>query len=167
MSAFTPAQAEALADVSDAVAPAPVVLIGAAAVDLHVPMGWRRTQDLDLVVAIELDAFHALSSRLPGWTHDPRREHAWRSPRGVDIDLVPAGPSLRAQGEVVFPRSGNVMDLAAINLAFEHAVQFPCATRIVNVAPIEVLCVLKMVSWRNDEDGLDRRLAALRRGVGL
>lgn len=147
MSAFTPAQEEALADVSDAVGLAPVVLIGAAAIDLHVPMGWRRTQDLDLVVAIDLDTFHALPSHLPGWTRDPRREHAWRSPRCVDVDLVPAGPSLRAKGEVVFPRSGNVMDLSAIDLAFEHAVQFPCAARTVSVAPIEVLSVLKMVSW--------------------
>ncbi|MFO0646057.1 MAG: hypothetical protein U0326_07455 [Polyangiales bacterium] len=30
-----------------------------------------------------------------------------------------------------------------------------------------IMLKLAPVSWRNDEDGLDRRLAALRRGVGL
>ncbi len=147
MSAFTLAEEETLAELIDAVAPAAVVLIGAAAVDLHMPMHWRRTHDLDLVVAIELDAFRALDSRLVGWSHDPRREHAWRSPHGVDVDLVPAGPLLRARGEVVFPRSGNVMDLSAIDLAFVHAVPFPLGVSSVSVAPIEVLSLLKMVSW--------------------
>ncbi len=59
MSAWTPAQEEAAAAVVDAAAPAAVVLIGAAAVDLHVPMHWRRTHDLDLALAVELDAFRA------------------------------------------------------------------------------------------------------------
>lgn len=147
MTLLDPAQEEALQQITDAVAPAQVVLIGAAAVGVHVPMTWRRTSDLDLVLAIEVDAVDALSSRLSGWSHDPRREHVWRSPRGVELDLVPAAASLRGTKTLVFPASGNEMDLTGIDLAFEHAVPTRLGDCTVNVAPIEVLAVLKMVAW--------------------
>lgn len=52
---FAPQQVEALVDFAARLAPTPMVLIGAAAVGCHVPMDWRRTEDLDLVVAIELE----------------------------------------------------------------------------------------------------------------
>lgn len=147
MSPFTPAQERTLRDVLDAVAPAEVVLIGATAVGLYVPMEWRKTHDLDLVLAIGVAALDQLPERLHGWRRDPRREHVWYSPHGVDVDLVPAGPAERAHGEVTFPRSGNVMDLTAIGLAFEHARQVAIGDRHLGVAPLEVLVILKMSSW--------------------
>ena len=147
MTRLDPAQEEALHQLTAAVAPAQVVLIGAAAVGVHVPMTWRRTSDLDLVLAIDVDAFGALSSRLPGWSHDRRREHVWRSPLGVELDLVPAAASLRGEQHLVFPASGNEMDLTGIDLAFAHAVPTRLGGCVVNVAPIEVLTVLKMVAW--------------------
>lgn len=147
MTPLDPAQEEALQQITDAVAPAQVVLIGAAAIGVHVPMTWRGTSDLDLVLAIDVDVFGALSSRLPGWRCEPRREHAWKSPRGVELDLLPAGASLRGEETLVFPGSGNEMDLTGIDLAFGHAVLTRLGGCVVHIAPVEVLAVLKMVAW--------------------
>lgn len=146
---FTNDQAAALDEVAGAVAPSSVVLIGAGAVGWHLGarMDWRFTADLDLILAVDLDGFATLPARLPGWTQNERREHEWHSPRGVRFDLVPAGPALLAKGSLVWPRSGHVMQLVGLELAFRHAVRVSVGAHAVGVAPIHVLALLKMGSW--------------------
>ena len=130
MSAFTLAEEETLAALIDAVAPAAVVLIGAAAVDLHVPMAWlpiddeRRYDDEVLADQVPYDDVPALLL-------------------GRAIATVARAPHL----EVVRRFLDRVGDEAnsAHGLMLKHG----------------------PVAWRNDEDRLVRRLAALRRGIGL
>ncbi|MBI5544617.1 MAG: hypothetical protein HY901_12060 [Deltaproteobacteria bacterium] len=81
----------------------PLVLIGAAALGCHIAMKWRRTEDLDLVVALSIeDATRTLHS-LTGWSQNKRKEHEWRSPQGILIDLLPVSDQALAS---VSPLSG-------------------------------------------------------------
>jgi hypothetical protein len=65
-------------------------LIGAAALGCFLDMRWRRTADLDLTVAISLEAF--LDERLvPGWRRDRSMEHRWYAPGGEIVDTIPVG----------------------------------------------------------------------------
>ncbi|MEO7036984.1 MAG: hypothetical protein ABI548_23745 [Polyangiaceae bacterium] len=48
------AQLEALRSVQAACPRTPLCLIGAAALGLHIPLSWRTTADLDLVVPVSL-----------------------------------------------------------------------------------------------------------------
>lgn len=45
----------AIEQLAAALAPAPVVLVGASAIDRHLPLTWRKTNDLDIVAAASLD----------------------------------------------------------------------------------------------------------------
>ena len=59
-----------------------MALIGAAALALHLPMEWRTTADIDLVVAISVADLTELS-KLPGWTRDANHQQRWVAPNGV------------------------------------------------------------------------------------
>jgi len=73
---------------------AALVIIGATALTCFLDIA-RNTNDIDLVVALDLEAFQDFARRLAsrGWSLEPKVEHRWRSPRGSRIDLLPAGPS--------------------------------------------------------------------------
>jgi hypothetical protein len=70
----------------------PVVLVGAVAFACRLSVFTRITNDLDVVVYIGLDEYPRLAE-LAGWTPDREGEHAWRSPDGIEVDVVPSGPS--------------------------------------------------------------------------
>jgi predicted nucleotidyltransferase len=141
----------AIEQLAAALSPATVVLVGASAIDRHLPLTWRKTNDLDIVAAIELDTFHGLADKLPGWSPS-RSEHAWTSPQGSHVDILPAGPSLLANGSLTFPRSGNTMTLIGLDLAFAHAEALQVRSQHIGVAPLPVLLVLKMISWLDRPD---------------
>ncbi len=121
---------------------AKVVIIGATALGFHLEMSWRRTADVDLAVALTVDALPALS-RQRGWRQHPKREHEFTSPGGVRLDLIPAGPQLLQAGRLQWS-NGDVMSLVGMDLAFKHAVQHESG---VFVAPAHVVAVLKMVAF--------------------
>jgi len=123
-----------------------LVIIGATALGFYLDMQWRKTADVDLAIAIELDEFPGPLEQY-GWQQHPRRDHEFASPLGAKVDLLPAGPTLIAAGEIRWPR-GHRMSLAAMDLAFKdaelHNVAPDCS---VHVAPPPVIAILKMVSY--------------------
>jgi hypothetical protein len=112
---LTTAQQDALRAVQEAYPDAGMALIGASALALHLPMEWRTTADIDLVVAISVADLTELS-RLPGWKRDANRQQRWVAPNGVLVDLVPASAEALEKRELVWP-NGHVMNLAGIQLA--------------------------------------------------
>lgn len=103
MTPFTNEQVSALEDLARRIAPTPMVLIGASAVGCYVPMEWRRTEDLDIVVALELDGLDELARRLVGWTRHPRREHEWRSPAGARVAVYGSRGFVRGYTGLINP----------------------------------------------------------------
>ena len=89
-----PEQKETLRQLSELWRDTPFVLIGANALALQIDLEWRQTNDLDFVLSIALEDYPAGLANLPGWRRRPREgEHAWLSPSGVNVDIVPAGPT--------------------------------------------------------------------------
>ena len=109
-------------------------------------MSHRKTDDLDLVVAVPLEDFPGPMKSLPGWRSHPKKEHCFFSPDGQQVDLVPAGAALVAQGYVEWP-SGARMSLAGFDLAFAHATRELAGSTAVLVPPAPVIALLKMRAW--------------------
>lgn len=159
---FTAQQLDALCDLARAWEGTSFVLVGASALNHHIGLSWRQTQDLDITIAVELDALDDATSRLAGWRRHPRLEHQWSSPLGVKVDILPAGPALLAAGSLVWPTSGLTMNLLGLDLALTHSVLFllPEGTSI-RVAAVPALVVLKMTSWLDRPAERERDLSDL------
>jgi predicted nucleotidyltransferase len=122
-------------------------LIGASALACQIDLP-RQTADLDITVSVSLDALEPGLQRLEGWRRHTRSEHGWFSPAGVRVDILPAGPSHLAAGEIVWPGTGARMSLAGLRLALatgeplevHPGLRFP-------VAPVPVIALLKRVSY--------------------
>ncbi|HXB70826.1 MAG TPA: nucleotidyl transferase AbiEii/AbiGii toxin family protein [Candidatus Acidoferrales bacterium] len=73
---------------------AELVVIGATALLILLGDLRRFTRDVDLTVALDLNDFDRLTSRLAsiGWASSARQEHRWIAPRQTIVDLIPAGP---------------------------------------------------------------------------
>lgn len=144
---------------------ADVVIIGAVALACFIDAIGRHTYDVDLVIALDLDDFQKLVTVLGtvGWRRDPTHEHRWHSPRGSRIDLLPAGPALRAAGRVVCPESQFEMNLAGFDHVFERSVSFDGAQDVrFAVAPPAVIALLKIVAHLDDPQRRSRDLADLK-----
>lgn len=152
---FADARREALSTLLDAVRGPEVVLVGASTMFWQMSRGksgfqaWRRTEDIDLVVAIDHADLQGLTERLvaQGWRVTPGVEHQFHAPCSVRLDIVPASEALRALGRLRWP-SGHVMNLAGVDLAFEYNDRVPLiGTRSIAAATVPVLVMLKMVAW--------------------
>jgi len=134
-----------------------LVIIGATAYRLLVDDPYRTTQDVDIAVAVDLDAFSDLTVRLNnrGWHQSEKQEHRWRGASGAIIDLVPAGVRLRAEKKVIWPGSGMTMSLIGFDHVFSDSVaQEPASGLILNVIPLQVFALLKIVAFL---DGREER----------
>ena len=143
---------------------AEVAIIGAAALLCFLELG-RFTRDLDLAVALDLEDFAVFSAQLSerGWTREPRTEHRWRGPGGSLMDLIPAGPNLRAARRTVWPESRFAMSLVGFHHVFARALPFPFAPGVqYRVAPPSVIALLKTVSYMDDPHGRQKDLTDLR-----
>jgi predicted nucleotidyltransferase len=87
------------------------------------PWRWSRTEDLDLSVAIDVADLPGVLTRLPGWSVNPRLPHRWQAANGLKVDIIPAGPRHLAEGRIVWPGSGAIMNLAGMDLAFRHGIE--------------------------------------------
>lgn len=124
-----------------------IVIIGATALGFYFDMQWRKTSDVDLVLAVELDEFPGPLLTQNGWHQHPQKDHEFESPLGAKLDLLPAGPTLIGAGEIRWPR-GHRMNLAAMDLAFANAeLRQATPEPAVLVAPPAVIVILKMVSY--------------------
>lgn len=147
-SPFRPAQVAALRTLAELWKDRPFSLVGAAALRCQLDLRWRRTEDLDISLAVSIDEYPGGLDGVPGWSRHPRHEHEWHGPDAVYVDLLPAGPGLLKAGKVVWPRSGFVMNLAGFRHAFAQArplVIEPGLT--IPVAPVHVIALLKMISY--------------------
>ncbi len=148
MTSLLPEQTETLRQLLDLWRDTPFVLIGANALALQIDLEWRQTNDLDFVISIPLEDYPAGLSALPGWQRRREGEHAWLSPTGVKVDVVPAGPGLLRAGSLTWPESGYRMNLVGLRLAFDHNVRVAIDERhSVQVATTPAIVVLKMVAF--------------------
>jgi predicted nucleotidyltransferase len=152
-----PEQKETLRQLSELWRDTPFVLIGANALALQIDLEWRQTNDLDFVLSIALEDYPAGLANLPGWQRRHREgEHAWLSPSGVKVDVVPAGPGLLEAGSLTWPESGYRMELIGLRLAFDHNLRVAIDDRhSVQVASTPAIVVLKMVAFLDRPDRED------------
>ena len=123
------------------------VLIGAAALAIHVPLR-RETKDVDLVVVVsETDLPNILEDA--GWQRDKRMAQRWHSPGGAAADILPATAELVARGEIRFDGDTKSMSLLGFDLALKHTIQkdLPGTEAKIEIADLPVVVVLKMVAW--------------------
>jgi predicted nucleotidyltransferase len=144
---------------------ADLVIIGAIAYQVHFPRQDRHTGDIDFAVALDLDEFAELERRLLAdkWIRLANREHRWRSPRGTIIDLLPAGPKLRAAKHVIWPASQFRMSLIGFDHVFQTAQPIPFAPDLtLKVIPSTTLILLKIVAYMDDQQRRAKDLEDIR-----
>jgi predicted nucleotidyltransferase len=153
---FTSPQIEALKALQQIWPTEKIVLIGASALGCFLDMRWRKTHDLDLSVSLSVEEYLSDFNRLTGWTPDPNFEPRWLAPGGVRIDIIPAGPTVRTAGEVIWPKSGFRMSLAGLRLAFENKEELQLDENLtICVARLPVIAVLKMLAY--EEKPIERQ----------
>lgn len=120
---------------------------------------------MDLAVALDLDEFARLEESLTAanWTRVPNREHRWRSSHGSILDLLSAGPKLRAAKQVTWPESQFTMSLVGFDHVFAEAEPFSFADNLVlRVIPPVVLALLKIVAFLDDQNRRAKDLVDIR-----
>lgn len=129
---------------------AELVAIGATAIMVQLGDLGRLTRDIDLTVALDLDDFRSLSIGLESadWQRMAKQEHRWITPMRAIIDLLPAGPRLRAAGKIVWPESEFEMSLAG----FEHVFQASVVMQLgpgaaLRIASLPAVMLLKIVAY--------------------
>lgn len=160
MSAFSEEHAAVLRELLTTLEPARFIVIGAAAISIHIDFTWRSTQDLDLCVASDVTAYAPILERL-GWHRDRDIPHRWRTPGGFRVDVLPGHPDLVRRGEVIWPESGARMSLVGFRLAFADAVAHEIGPgKTVQVASVPALFLLKIAAyldrpWERESDLAD------------
>lgn len=147
MNDFSISQLAALRTLRRACPDDPMVLIGAAALAFHLPMNWRTTADIDLVVAVSASELETVVSRLPGWQHDFKHEQRWNAPGNVRVDLVPAPPEALDQRQLVWPRTKDVMNLGGMRLALMTPRREIAPGLLIAIASVPVIALLKMSAY--------------------
>jgi len=144
---------------------ADLVIIGAIAYQVHFPKENRHTGDIDFAVALDLDEFAELERRLLAdkWVRFANREHRWRSPQGTILDLLPAGPKLRAAKQVTWPASQFTMSLVGFDHVFATNQQIQFATDLsFKVISSTTLMLLKIVAYMDDQQRRAKDLEDIR-----
>lgn len=144
---FTDAQVAAIRDLRKLWPDVALVLVGAGGLAVHKPMHWRKTNDLDLSISLPLSEFPGGLEQVPGWRRHPHKEHEFISPLGVKIDFIPAGPQDVARRELVWP-NGFKMNLTGFRHVFARALPLEVEAGLqIQIAPLPVIALLKMVAW--------------------
>lgn len=136
------------------------IVIGAAAIEVHLGLGWRSTVDLDLSVASGLDAYGQDLVSL-GWRREANAPQRWVAPDGSVVDVLPGHPSLVSQGGFTWPGGSAHMNLVGFRLAFVDALPVEIAPgATVRFASLRSLVVLKIAAyldrpWERDSDLAD------------
>jgi predicted nucleotidyltransferase len=130
------------------------IVIGAMAYRASVPDSARTTEDLDVAVALDLDAFASFKEKLvdAGWKQDPSREERWRGPKGSFVDIIPAGPQARRAGYLIWPKREMRMSLVGFDHVFENAIEWSVIPTLhLRVIPLHVFFLLKTAAFLDDE----------------
>ncbi len=154
MNVLSESQRQDVRDLQDACRPfgAEIVIIGAMAYRLLIEDTDRHTLDIDLALALDVDDFLRLEETLirRRWQQSPVQEQRWTTPRDNRFDLLPAGPTLRAAGRLVWPRSGFVMSLAGFDQVFSRSVVQDLGDLQVRIVPPAVLALLKIAAYMDN-----------------
>ncbi len=157
---FTPEQASVLRRLRTIWSEEKLVVIGATAIGCHLEFRWRKTQDLDLTLAADIDECRQSLERLPGWVRHERIEHAWTAPGDVRIDIVPANAAALESGRIDWP-GGSTMSAVGLRAAFVDNVRLDVGEGIfARVASAAAITILKMAASLDRPDR-DRDLADL------
>lgn len=119
-----------------------IVLIGASALSFFFRMP-EQTLDLDISVQISIKDYPGGLDELQEWQRHPEREHEWHAPNGVRIDVLPYSGG----DEIVWPESGHRMSMVGHRLAFEQAIRFQVRETSIQVAPPEVVALMKVIAY--------------------
>lgn len=141
-----------------------VVLIGAVAFRIWMSDERRMTEDLDAVVALDIDELPRLTTRLIArqWWQDKHRELRWHSLRDARFDLLPVGSKARQQRQIIWPRAETRMSLVGFDHVFTDAVSSEVAPGLsTRVVPLAVLALLKIVSYLDDPHVREKDLSDL------
>jgi predicted nucleotidyltransferase len=162
-----PEQVEALRQLQRACQEAGVkaVIIGAIAYRVWINDD-RRTQDVDVALAVDIDQFGSLTDSLQaaGWASDPKREERWVTKTGARMDLLPIGEQARRTGYVTWPKAEMRMSVVGFEHVFAEAVEKELAPEtVMKVAPLHVLALLKTVAYMDDPHGRSKDLEDLGR----
>ncbi len=144
--ALTEAQRSTLRRLSGVWRDLDFVLVGASAIKVWRPDYLRETNDLDVSVAIDLDAHPAGLDEAPGWRPDPRLPHRWYSPEGIAVDVLPAGPKILEAGRIDWA-DGCSMNMTGFGHALSRAELRDVGGIQVAVAPLDVLALLKAIAY--------------------
>lgn len=161
IASFSAAQIEALRTVSRLWPDTDWCLVGASALGCHLDMRWRKTGDLDLILAVNRPGLLAGLGTQAGWTRHRTKEHEWYGPGPVQVDIVPAGPELIASGQVTW-ESGHQMSLLGMRHALARAAKVGIAPDLtIRLTPLHVIALLKVVSYLDRPPARERDLADL------
>ena len=140
---WNPQALRSLREVADSMAPAAVVVVGAAALLHHRPGRFRITLDIDLAVAVD-----PRGDRLPdGWTRAQPPRQRWSDRDGRPIDIVPATPHCLERGFVEW-QDGTRMSLIGFDLVMRDSVPLSAdGPANLRVADLMALSVCKIVAW--------------------
>lgn len=113
--------------------------------------GVRETKDVDTAIAVRSwREFDKIKKRLieQGFvTPSGAPEHRLQLGRG-EVDLLPVGQNISNKGRIIWPESGQSMDITGFAEAFEYAVETEISPgQCVPVAPLWVFVVLKIVAY--------------------
>jgi predicted nucleotidyltransferase len=141
-----------------------VVVIGAVAYATFIEDSHRHTNDIDVAVALDLDDFREMQKMLEErhWTQRKEREHRWYGPHGGIVDILPAGPRIRAEQQIIWPISQMRMSVVGFDHVFSKAQWHQVAPGLrIKVVPLPVLTFLKMVSYLDRPGERERDLRDL------
>jgi predicted nucleotidyltransferase len=142
---LTSAQTEALRPLFETAGTPRFVLIGAAALSVHVSLD-RMTNDIDLVFVAPPHVYEPWFE-FHGWSRSRTMMHRWVR-GGVYVDVLPATDEVIRAREVTF-EDGVVMNATGFDLVLAHASQVSIAgtTLSIEVASLASLLVLKLAAW--------------------
>lgn len=144
---LTDAQTAVLEDLQAVFPDERLVVIGAVGLGCHFPMTWRRTNDFDLTLAVELEPLDLLAVR-DGWQRDARLPYRFDHRSGLRVDLLPAAERHVRAGELVFAATGQVMNLTGFDLALRHSVPRRIGpTGTAWIATVPAIVLLKMAAF--------------------
>jgi len=146
-SALNQIQIETLRDFYHIFPESQSTLIGAVALGFYMEVAWRKTADIDLVVALDQNEVLTTLSQYSDWTRHPRRAYRFQSPQGPFLNIIPAGKE-RLETGMIELENGQAMNLAGIDLALTHSMAHKVFNSLeVKVSPPSCIAVLKMESF--------------------
>lgn len=144
---LSPEQSAAIASLR-ALFPEPrIVLIGATALAVQRRLS-RTTSDVDLVLALDTDAFPGPLSADKNWEQDQpvTQPQRWLYRQLTRFDLLPVGETSLARGVLYWP-SGLKMNVHVFGLLMTEQLPLVLPALAVHIAPVPLIMLLKMVSW--------------------